>query len=548
MASDPCSRVGRRASTGKWEGVERTSSTIRARTEELASGRESRARSSLFLSIRRTFVLVIGAVLHVGVPARGQGYRVESHALGGVEPSTSLPRSSPDGCHVAVVVRTARKVVVLHDGEPGGELDEIDEASIVFSPDSSRLAYAARLDGAWVVVADGKPGPSFDDIGAGSPFFTADSRHIVYRVQDRKRQRLVIDGVAGPDHGQIAREMALSADGKRCLYVATETGRLCAVVVDGKPDPEYERIGEGSLSISPDSKHVAYAAARGSTWYVPRDGVRGPGYGGVIKGSLRFSPDSKHFCCALESLGKPVLIIDGVAGKPYDVIEPSTVRWSPDSSRLLYAAMRERKWHWIVNGEETQECEAMGDSSQLSPDGRELAFVGNVGGSWFLFRNENRRPVADGAGGLMYSPDGRRLAFFQLKGDVATVVVDGQEDLSWDTVGDGSLIFSPDSRHFAYAARKLDRWFVVVDGKPGLPKAGIVKGSIVFSPDSLHVAYKATVGPNQEVVVLDDGQGPISDWLSPNGPTFREGGTLEYAGYRGRQLWLVKHISERNQK
>ena len=50
-----------------------------------------------------------------GLP-NGHHYRIESHELGGVELFNSRPLSSPDGCHAAVVVASARHTVVVHDG------------------------------------------------------------------------------------------------------------------------------------------------------------------------------------------------------------------------------------------------------------------------------------------------------------------------------------------------------------------------------------------------------------------------------------------------
>jgi len=45
--------------------------------------------------------------------------------------------------------------------------------------------------------------------------------------------------------------------------------------------------------------------------------------------------------------------------------------------------------------------------------------------------------------------------------------VDGQAGAEYDAIGKGSLLFSPDGKHLAYSARKGRKWLVVVDGQAG---------------------------------------------------------------------------------
>lgn len=117
---------------------------------------------------------------------------------------------------------------------------------------------------------------------------------------------------------------------------------------------------------------------------------------------------------------------------------------------------------------------------------------------------------------LIFSPDGKRLAFIQEKDGKDNVVLDGVAGKAYDTIrapweltGNGALtttrpgvFFSPDSKHAAFAAIVDSHWVMVLDGQPGAPYDEVEMP--VFSADSAHLAYKARSGDNWCVVV--DGQ------------------------------------------
>src|SRR5208337_3506401 len=93
----------------------------------------------------------------------------------------------------------------------------------------------------------------------------------------------------------------------------------------------------------------------------------------------------------------------------------------------------------------------------------------------------------------IFSPDIRRMAYVTKVGNKLAVVVDGNEEKSYDLIGVGSLIFSPNSRRVAYVAIVGKKAVVVVDGKEEKSYNAIGTGPF-FSPDSRRVAYAAKVG------------------------------------------------------
>ena len=113
------------------------------------------------------------------------GYRIEETRLGPwQESSASL---SPDGCHLASLIRKGSKVCAAVDGRPVGEdYDEIFWYFLGFSPDGKRLVYLARKGEKWLFVVDGQPGAEYDEIEGCTPLqlFPLD-------IQSRRQARSV---------------------------------------------------------------------------------------------------------------------------------------------------------------------------------------------------------------------------------------------------------------------------------------------------------------------------------------------------------------------
>jgi Tol biopolymer transport system component len=139
----------------------------------------------------------------------------------------------------------------------------------------------------------------------------------------------------------------------------------------------------------------------------------------------------------------------------------------------------------------------------------------------------------DGIGGLIFSSDARRLAYFAGRGGKQFVVVDGVEGREYGGICKYSLAFSPDSMRVGYAAKcgaKPDGDYmqiaanaitevfdtqygathtaergvkirVVIDGVEGNEYEGISEEDIIFSPDSRRVAYCANRNAKWFVVV-----------------------------------------------
>jgi len=146
---------------------------------------------------------------------------------------------------------------------------------------------------------------------------------------------------------------------------------------------------------------------------------------------------------------------------------------------------------------------------------------------------------------IVFSPDGKRMAYRARKDEKELVSVGGAEGSGYDEVTDP--VFSPDSKHVAYCAcSEGDKACVVVDGVEGPEYDWMWSDSIVFSPDGKHVAYLAardmsddTGFPgSKKLAVVDGVEGPEYDGILRNAPCFHPDGTLEFLATKGRYVEL----------
>ncbi len=432
------------------------------------------------------------------------------------------PILSPDGKRVAYMAKNNPMWLVVVDGKGGPEYGQI--RSLRFSPDGKRVAYVAvkgwarissrptsmTATGApWkcVVIVDGKPGPDYDQIGKGSPIFSPDGKRVAYVAQKgwprssttRPSKTATRPSRSMPNRSMPATTRPSTTTRRRST---TRPPRRWVVVVDGQAGPEHDAIGPLSLRFSPDGKRVAYVAKEGGKWFVVLDGKPGLEYDRIWPSSLRFSPDWKRLAYAARKgnswAGKWFVVVDGQTGPEFDTIVPDTLHFSPDGKRIAYAAVcRTAAGGWesfVVVDEKAGPAydRIWAWSLHFSPDSKRLAYMAEKGGKWVVVVDGKAGPEYDLVGHVIFSPDSKRLAYVARKGsgDLAKwlVVVDGKASPEYHKIGKGTLVFSPDGKRFAYAVQKGIRWggkrFVVLDGKP-LPEYKRFWGGPIFRADGV---------------------------------------------------------------
>jgi len=184
----------------------------------------------------------------------------------------------------------------------------------------------------------------------------------------------------------------------------------------------------------------------------------------------------------------------------------------------------------------------------FSPDGSRLAFVelrgstnadfearivlDDVPGAWF-------RGMRNASGALQFSPDGKRFAYYsRLEGSGARWTVDGVSQRVFHDNGPFGLAqllgigvldpplpatFSPDGRRFAYWADVVERGVAIIeDDVPGETLKSATRP--IFSADSRHLAYCGETLDERVVLIVDGVR--VGDWKakSMGEPTFSPDG------------------------
>jgi len=340
----------------------------------------------------------------------------------------------------------------------------------------------------------------------------------------------------GPFPAEVHDSVVLSPDGRHVAYI--ESGSGGRVVLDGTPQRDYDRVA--ALEFSADGSRLAYAAQRDGRWFVVVDDRESPGY--VRVGPPQFSADgTKVAHVALLDVDKRTVVVNGKPGRSYDVISAGLIEFSPAGSRLAYGAVREGKCYLVVDSEEFGPFDDLGTRTgyRFTADGTRVACVALVDDALRVVLGDKQGPPHYDVGDLVFSPDGRRMAYTarQEENGPWRVVVNGKEQKPYDSIGDGSLRFSPDGNRIAYSAQQQSRWLAVVDGVEGELHDGVAE--MQFSPDSGRFTYVAQDG-DQEAVVVDGERQRTFDAIGGGSLVFSPNSRrLGYIARTGRARFVV---------
>lgn len=190
-------------------------------------------------------------------------------------------------------------------------------------------------------------------------------------------------------------------------------------------------------------------------------------------------------------------------GKVRDGFVSATTAISPDGRRLAYAAVS-GDTVVVIDGEASDPFETMGPTGIVfSPDGKRVAYSTKTEEGNFVVLDGKRLGPYWGLGssGIDFSPNGARVAFVAARDGKYFVVLDGEEQTAYQGIGAQGIEFSADGRRYAYDVLHEGRRGVVVDGELGPLHDGIGSEGFVLSEDGSTCAYAALDGKEWSVVV-----------------------------------------------
>jgi Tol biopolymer transport system component len=364
---------------------------------------------------------------------------------------------SADGSHYAYVEPRHANQRAVVDGKPGAEFDSVDLDGSAFTPDGQRFAYKAVKGGKPLVVVDGEAAAEFDGTGITNVpgnskafFFSPDGKRLAYV----SGEAVVVDGKVGTAYSSIATSPIFSADSKSVAYVARK-GSSNAVVVDGQPGPSYDKVD--FLSFSRDGDHLAYAARTGTNESLVVDGRATP-----VDGSIIDARDGVFYAS----------VSPGPIGRDRADYTPlGALALSPDGTRVAYVACKgfglgipAPTYAIVVDGKPGPWRDTSPSNLVFSPDGKRLAYAAGGHGKRWVVLDGKEGPEYDAIKQISpdggFSPDGKRFAYVATSGQKSALVMDGLELGGWSApAGMDGL--------FALGADGDWKYSVVVDGEGG---------------------------------------------------------------------------------
>ncbi|MHA2065386.1 MAG: hypothetical protein ACXABY_13505 [Candidatus Thorarchaeota archaeon] len=469
-----------------------------------------------------------------------------------VAPVDEFFRVSPDNRHIAsfrVLEPDRDHGYAMLDQSRHRKFD--DFGKLVFSPDSQRLAYFAGFDGKAFVVIDGKEYGPYDNAIEDSLIFSPNSQHVTFAIVIDSSHLVIIDGEShGPYDGVTKNTPVYSPNSERVAWGVYETNRWF-VMVDGNRQGPYD--GVGKLVFSPDSSHLGYKAQEGSSEFLVINGERQDAFDQVD--NPYFGPDGSRLAFAARRGHEWFAVVDGDLEGPYDGAFFHPWSFSPSKNRISYVTTRGQDWFVFTDGVEAGPYDEIHTESPCwSTSGDRFGYLVAVKKKKLgITYREEWKAVIDGIEGSVYSainnivfsPNGRRVAYLANRGKAIYVVVDGQESSQFSNTR-GELVFSPDSARLAYSmmVKKNSDEYVIVEQEQFGPYQKT--GHLSFSPDGRRLAY-ITVVQDNETVVVDGVKGDLYDAIVIQGGgtvVFDSPTAFHYIAKRGKEFYLVEETIE----
>jgi serine/threonine-protein kinase len=469
---------------------------------------------------------------------------------------------SPDGSRIVYFARTANGTQLatrLVDESKATVLAGTENATYpFFSPDSQWVAFFAEnkmkkisvQGGAAVTLCDAN-GRGGAWVGDGTIVAVLDARH-VFRVPEAGGTPQMIP-IKYDDKGQLRYRWPQMLPGGKAFLVSVGTpgayddGTIAVVWLNSGEMKFVQRGGYYGRYLP--SGHLIYVH-QGTLFAVPFDldkmetrGTPLPILDDILANAgpgtayLDFSQTGTFLYSSgkgvegnrmvwMDATGKqiPLVAVSGVAVTP---------RLSPDGKRLALSTNADLSVYDLERSSMTRLTftNASNSNPLWTPDGKHIAYASSVGGIWWIRADGASKPerIFESSGRAVpgsFSPDGRRLAFYNTEGIKQSIGIlpfdtsdpdhpkPGTPELFFETTtaGAGDPALSHDGRWLAWSTNESGAWHVYVRpsilGAPGGGKwqVSTVPGHFpIWSPNGKELFYQTVDGHIMVTEYTDQG-------------------------------------------
>jgi WD40 repeat protein len=375
------------------------------------------------------------------------------------DPATSaLLNFSPDGNHLAFLVRDEQSLRAARDMNPEGQFASIN--SLSWTPNGQDLYYLAARDSSWFLVSDGRTGRACDS--ASNLVIAPRTSQPIFIDYERNGQMLVNGGHEGRRWDRIAeltftpgdstpayiahdsrgwhivedtivrftqkavllQNLHYRSGARTPVYVAVDSTFRFRLYDAGHPLSEDQALIEG-VTVSPDGSRIAWFAVDSThrRLYINRDEIRLPGR---PVSPVVFSPDSRHWALTVALPGDSTqpaayaVVLDTTKGRTYGGID--AMQFLPRTSDLFYMARTDSGCFPVQNGQEGSRYDGVG-TPVLTPSGDVIAYLATRGEKACQVINGLEGKFYDDVGPIHFSPDGSRAGYGARQGKVFLWVV-----------------------------------------------------------------------------------------------------------------------------
>jgi WD40 repeat protein len=447
----------------------------------------------------------------VPAPRPGELSGFETEVIGPYPTGPFYAVFSPDGTHLAMAAHEGSQQAVFEDGTLVATCDQLlplepnsvatGNAEVLrFAADSSRLFFIPRIGARISVMAGNKEGMpckrirQFTSAPAGSGYAC------LADLGPSKGEAIIWNGVPSPvPSPQYDLRLLFSPNGQHFAYAAGLENGSYLVTVDNKTLSSFlHPTSLAQLQFSLDNEHFAIVAALHQNEVAVLDSKPGPEYAWVT--SLCLNANGSRLAFIGKRLATEAEYDAGQGGEA----APKEVRATFPNNHSVERA--------VIDGKEQGGYHAT--DLVLHPISGRYAYVDHPSGPWTSEGGADTRGVevwVDGKRGpeyercdrIIFSPDGKRVAYLTAKDKRSYVVVDDEELGPFDDIDRTSFVFSANSAHFGFVAGQD----VYVDGAHA---ADVFRASnLAFSPNGSRYAYFANDSAGHPLVVVDGNKKPL---------------------------------------